>query len=145
MSQRTIVLKGKLGRRYEEARLSVAAYPGYLMEMATGADAGKYKPHATAGGKAIPVFLVEDDYQGKTIDDQYAIGDLGRFVIADVGDVINAVLTTSQTIAVGDYLESAGNGQLRVLASGVAIARAEAAVTTTASADFIPVQILGAQ
>lgn len=144
MAQRTIVLKGKLGRRYEEARLSVAAYPGYLMEMATAGDAGKYKPHATAKGKAIMVFMVEDDFRGNTIDDQYAIGDLARFVVAEPGDIINAVLADGETIVVGDYLESAGDGTLQKLTDGVALARAEEDLDLAAAGanDFLPVMIL---
>ncbi len=142
MPQNTIVLKGKLGRRYEEARMSVAGKPGYLVEPATGADAGKIKPHATAAALAEKMFLVEDDLQGGTIDGTYAIGDLGRYVIAEPGDVINIVLTTSQTITKGEKLESAGDGTLRTLAAGVALAVAEEDVTTTGTVDFCPARIL---
>lgn len=142
MPQRTIVLKGKLGRRYEEARLSVAGKPGYLMEMATGADAGKYKPHATAGGNTPRVFLIEDDFKGETIDDEVAIGEIGRLWHAEPGDIVNCVLTTSQTITVGEFLESAGNGTFRTLASGTAILQAEEDVTTTGTVDFCPAKVV---
>lgn len=144
MAQNTIVLKGKLGRRYEEARVVGTPKPGYLGCPAEGADAGKIKVHPTAGGTAVEkIFFVEDDFQGKTIDDAYAAGDVGRYVFAETGDVINVVLTESQTITKGEKLESAGNGKLRTLASGEAIAVAEEDVTTgSGEEDFCPARIL---
>ena len=118
MADRTIVLKGKLGRRYEEGRLSVAAKPGYLMQMSLTSDAGKYRPHATSGGKSSNLFMVEDDFQGNTIDDAYAIGDVARMVYAEPGDIINAVLKAEQNVAANALLKSNGDGTLVVASSG---------------------------
>lgn len=141
MAQNTIVLKGKLGRRYDEAKMSVAGYPGYLVEF--DAD-DKLKPHATSGGDCIARFLIEDDFQGKTIDDVYAIDSLGRAVTAEPGDIINAVLKAGQTVVRGGPLKSNGDGTLIAQGgTGTIICWAETGLDLAASGvnDFIPVYV----
>lgn len=149
MAQNTIVLKGKLGRRYEEARCSVAAKPGYLMQMSLTSDAGKVRPHATSGGKSTRLFMVEDDLQGLTIDDTYAIDSLGRMVYAEPGDVINAVLKGGQNVAANALLISNGDGTLIVAPTSAGettdnvVGRVITALNLTAlSDDFCPIIVI---
>lgn len=135
-TMKTILLKGDLGKLYEEARANGAITPGHIIE--TDAN-GEVKVHATAAGAWGGAVAIEDalqgpdlvNTQGNTINDAYPDDALVRYIQLQSGEVWNAILTTSQTIAKGGGLESAGNGRLRALAAGVLIAYAEEAVTTT--------------
>lgn len=97
-----------------EAAADAALTPGELLVWSSDDQLG---PHATAGGNALPMFCVEDPYNGDTaaaaIDTDYASGELARYVIAQPGDVVNAFLADGQTVAKGDALESDGAGALK--------------------------------
>jgi hypothetical protein len=70
--------------------------------------------HATAAGTAIPKFALEDDLQGKGIDDAYAEGDKAQCWTPTRGDRVYALLKAeSAAVAIGDFLESAGDGTLQ--------------------------------
>lgn len=107
----TIQIRSK-GNEYREEALCITAVitPGMLVER-TSAD--KFKPHATAGGLAKPLFAIEDDLQGNSITDDYAVGDLVQAVLCQRGDIVNALLADGETVVIGDALESAGTGKLR--------------------------------
>ena len=124
-----IHLKGS--GRHEEGVASVASIkPGHLIALDS---ANQLVPHPTAAGYAEKAFAIEDALQGKTIDDSYARLDVVSYVIAQPGDVIYAWLSNGETITVGEYLESNGNGELQAASAGVAIAVALEAVDTSDS------------
>lgn len=147
-TMKTILLKGDLGRRYEEALAGGTITPGHILQKASD---DTVVVHATAGGAfggawdgsvAIEDALIGPDgvaTKGNTIDDNYVSGDRVRFIYVAPGEVFNGILTTSQTIVIGAQLTSAGNGRLKVAngTSDVVIAIAEEAVTTTASTSRI--------
>lgn len=148
MAKETIFLKtGREGEPLpKEGKAAAAITPGQLIKY--DSTAGQVIRHATAGGSAAKMFAIEDSLQGKQISDDYAQNSRVQFVHAGPGDEINAILATSQTIAVGDYLESAGNGNLRK-ASGEEselpssmIGIALEAVTTTSSVARIKIAIM---
>jgi len=154
----TILLKGREHQVvYIEATAGGTITPGHLVQI--GSD-GLVVVHAAAGGSAPGgMFALEDDAQGRGITDTYdsttnknvLIGVCGR------GAEVYAILTTSQTVAIGDALESAGNGTLRKhvaqttvgaqspgvgARSGQIVGRAIDAVTTTASVARIQVRVV---
>lgn len=96
-----------------EAVSDAAITPGELLVWSSDDQLG---PHATAGGNALPMFCVEDPYNGDTtaaaIDTDYASGELSRYVFAQPGDVVYAFLADGQTVAKGDALQSDGAGAL---------------------------------
>ncbi len=104
----TIKLKSYLNIQ-EEAVATGAITPGNLLAIGASGVAN----HAVASGNAQPIFAFEDELQGKTISDDYAIGDLVQILYPTPGDEVYANLATSQTIVAGDFLESAGNGALQ--------------------------------
>lgn len=124
----TIVLKGC--PRYEEAVASGVILPGQLGKID---NAGKILRHSTAGGAAEKLFVREDALQGKTVDDAYAVDDQVGYVCAKAGDEIAVVLDAAENVVIGDGLESAGNGNLQKLTSGVRLATAMEALDLTAS------------
>jgi hypothetical protein len=79
---------------------------------------GVYVPHAVADGPAARAFAIEDALQGKTIDDNYASGDLVRFIIALPGDHVLGILETGANVADGALLASNGAGLLQVPGAG---------------------------
>ena len=66
------------------------------------------------------MFAKEDDLQGNGIDVDYTVGKLVQYLTPVLGDQINALLTTSQTIKKGNFLSSQGDGKLKkyVVSSG---------------------------
>jgi hypothetical protein len=106
----TIYLKSytKIFEEYEVEGSAVK--PGMLVELTSN---NKVKKHATAGGQSIPMFVIEDKFQGKAISDSYVAGDRAQVWIPTRGDQVYALLADEQSVSVGDFLESNGAGYLR--------------------------------
>lgn len=147
MAANTVKVK-KYSDVVEEYPAGGTITPGMLLQLGS---AGTVTAHATSGGKAVPImFALEDELQGKGIDDNYATGDVVQVWIPGRGDIVNAILTTSQNIAVGDLLVSSGSGRLReyvsesgvVFEDGTIIGQAVEAVTTTTATARIKVRII---
>lgn len=131
-----------------DERLAAAAItPGHLVEL-TSAD--KFQKHSTQSGNQDATFALENATLGKTITDDWASGDTVTARTFQRGDQVYAILTTSQTVVIGDLLESAGDGTLQKYAqdsTGVyrlnqIVAKAIEAVTTTGSTSRIKIQIV---
>jgi hypothetical protein len=124
----TVRLKG-IGTRLE-AVAGGTITPGHLIKQNSS---GLLVVHATAGGFAERIFAVENDLNGKEIDDNYLVNDYVQSEIYRPGDEVLAfVVASGSAIVVGDYLESAGDGSLRKLASGTPLATAIEAVDNSA-------------
>jgi hypothetical protein len=100
-----------------EYEVAEAVIPGALVAPVAGAET--ITNHATAGGNAVPMFALEDELQGKGIGDDYATGDRAQVWIPYRGDIVNALLSTNQHIAIGDFMESDGEGKLQKFAGDV--------------------------
>lgn len=123
--------------------------PGMLIEQYS---ATQVRAHSTAAGNAEKMFAVEDELQGKTIDDNYSATNVVFCWLPMRGDIVNAILAHGQNIAtVGTFLVSNGNGHLKAKTSyastgdvdveeivGVAIE----AVNATSAAARIKVRII---
>ncbi|MHC4123662.1 MAG: hypothetical protein ACYSSI_08835 [Planctomycetota bacterium] len=94
----------------EEIVAAAAITPGMLLEP-TSAD--KVQVHSTAEGNALPMFALEDQNQGNDIDDAYAADDQVLVWFPQRGEMIEALLADGETIVIGDYLASNGDGYLR--------------------------------
>lgn len=117
MAIKTIVFKGR-GIR-DEALAAGAINPGYLLERTSGAST--VQAHSTAAGNAQAMFAVENEYEGNDIDDAYALDDTTFFEHVQRGGMVYAlVAAAAAAIVEGDYLESAGDGTLRVLTADAA-------------------------
>lgn len=95
--------------------------PGHLIERYNSAGTPLYRKHSTAGGAAVPIFALNQPMLNKGVDDAYAINDLVEAGIFQSGSLVWALIGVL-TVVQGDKLESAGNGTLRLLAAGIAIA-----------------------
>ena len=123
----------------EEAVASVAVSPGHLLKRDSD---GKFKPHDAALGYAESLWATEDDLQGNSITDEYAIAARVFGYHAYSGDEINALFTASENIAIGDNLESAGDGTLQEYTSGVVVAVAIEAVVSAVAGTHYAVKII---
>lgn len=94
-----------------EFEASATITPGMLLKIYTD---GTVRPHAVAGGNATKMFALEDELQGKGINTDYASGDKVQVMIGRPGDVVNALLKDDETVTVGEYLESDGEGRVQV-------------------------------
>lgn len=104
--------------------------PGHLIHR-HDSSGFKWRKHNSAGG-AGNAYALDQSEMNKGLSDLYASGDLVKAAVAEPGATFYALLPSGQNITQGALLESNGNGTLKVLASGVAIAVALESVNTTA-------------
>jgi hypothetical protein len=116
MTKHTIVLKNYLNI-YNEYDAASAITPGELLEVTS---AGKVQAHSSGGGAAIKMFAVEDELQGKDIDEDYAADDPLQVWFPTPGDEVNAILADGQNVDIGDFLVSNGDGTLKAYGSETA-------------------------
>ena len=95
---------------YNEHGVAAAAItPGMLVQGVTSLT-----PHSTASGTAARTFALERDEMGDGIEVPYKIGDVVKVGSFAPGDVVNALVASGAAIAAGSFLESAGDGTLKV-------------------------------
>lgn len=107
-ANKTILLKGLLGRRREEADAIAAITPGHMIEIApTG-----LQPHSVRGGKWGRAVAIEDSFQGRTIADAYDTTTYKKtqYLYLEPGDVFNALLHGGENVAIGDWAIGYGDG-----------------------------------
>ena len=112
MAFKTIVLKGDPLQM--ELKADAAITPGMILVRTTTG----IKKHATAGGNVAPKLMaIENSLEGQEIGDDYSTGDMCQFVALRPGDEAYALLADDETITVGEYLESHGDGMLKAHAT----------------------------
>ena len=109
MAYNTIKVK-KYSDVIEEMVASAAVTPGMLLIIES---TGKVKAHDQADKDAFPIFALEDELQGKGIDDAYAANAPVQCWIPYRGDIVNAILADGQKVVIGDPLTSDGYGRLK--------------------------------
>lgn len=115
----TIWLGGSERVVINDIAASEAITPGHLIERFNNAGVQRFRKHASAGGAVARVVAIEHAMVNKGVDDDYAANDLVEAVAMKSGDTAWMLIASGQTIVAGDEMESAGNGTLRKLASGV--------------------------
>ena len=109
MAYNTIKVK-KYSDVIEEMVASAAVTPGMLLIIES---TGKVKAHNQADKDVFPIFALEDELQGKGIDEAYAANDPVQCWIPYRGDIVNAILADGQKVVIGDPLTSDGYGRLK--------------------------------
>src|ERR1044072_8253678 len=103
-AERTIVTKGKSYGHHDEGILDTIVSPGMHIQLA--AD-GHYDPSPATAAELVktnPMIVKEDAYQGKTVNDAYAVGDVVFYYEPIPGDHCLLLVKSGENIAVGDYL-----------------------------------------
>lgn len=140
---KTISLKGT-PIRFERVSME-AITPGHLVQLHTD---GKLKKHATAAVAAPKAFACEnetpwEDITGNAIDKAWASGDRVQYGVFHSGCVVNAVVAAAApAIVYGDGLESAGNGTVRKVTTGVVIGWAEESVDNSGGSAIARIAML---
>ena len=132
MAYNTIKVK-KYSDVIEQKVASAAITPGMLLIIE---NTGKVKAHNLADKDAFPIFALEDELQGKGIDDAYAANDPVQCWIPYRGDIVNAILADGETVVIGDALTSDGEGRLKKHVTDVGASAAELV-------SVYPLQIVG--
>ena len=104
----TILLKGEPTRYEREAAGAIT--PGHLLVLGSG---DTVIVHGTAEGNTSKWFAVENDIAGDDLDHAYASGEKVQIHAAKTGEELYVYIAAGENIAIGDYLESAGSGQLK--------------------------------
>jgi len=107
-SNKTVVVRGDVQR--EEFKTNGTPSPGHLLEIDSSGDV---LPHNSAGENMYPLFALENDLQGDDIDTAYADNVQAQCAWAKPGVMVNAILADGENVAIGDLLESAGDGTLQ--------------------------------
>ena len=94
----------------EEYAAASVITPGNLIELTSS---GTVQNHSTEGGNALPMFALEDELHGRGIEDDYAAADKVQCWVAQPGEIVYARLADGESVAPGDFLESAGGGTLK--------------------------------
>lgn len=89
-----------------------AIAPGHLLKRQNTSDIA-FGKHASSSGASQGLVALEDSDRGYTINDNYALGDYLHVLYLYPGDVFWGWLAVSQSINIGDFLVSAGNGNLK--------------------------------
>ena len=130
MAKNTIKVK-KYADVVEEIKATeVAITPGMLLERTS---AGLVQACTATTGAVFPMFALENELQGKGIDDNYAVSAQIQCWIPGRGDMVYALLEDGEDVEIGEFMESAGNGKLQVLTTGQPIAVAVEAVDDSGS------------
>lgn len=106
--------------------------PGHLVEKTS---AGEYGKQDTQDAAAAPLFAREFSEDNRAYDDDYADGEELMMVHAGRGAKIYAWLPSGQDIDDGALLGANGDGTLKAVGSGVALAYADEAVDNSAGPD----------
>lgn len=110
MSYNTIKLK-KYFDVIEEYTAAATITPGMILEHTT---ADKVQAHSAAGQNVIPIIALEDELQGNGIDDNYSADDQVQCWVPLRGEIAYLILEDGENAAIGNLLESAGDGRVQV-------------------------------
>lgn len=99
--------------KLDEHKADGAVRPGDLLSRsATGVD------HTTVAGQGGVLFAAHDRLQGKTIDDNYAAGDMVQCFAPQRGDLVWAWLADEENIVAGAPLTNTATGALSAATVG---------------------------
>jgi len=115
MAIKRIIVKGTALRDEDTAVAGIT--PGHLCEQV----AAGVQVHSGAGLNAVPTFAVERDLVGDGIGVAYVALDTVLLAHPRSGDIINGLVAAAAAAIVrGDYLESAGDGTVRIATTDAA-------------------------
>ncbi len=112
MARSVVLLRGDAREEAGIASTGASIVPGWLVDY-DDSDVPHFVGHQTGGGVAAAIFARQNtEYDGKDLNTQITDLDSFTVIFPNKGAKINAV--TSDTILRGDYVQSAGNGQVQL-------------------------------
>ena len=134
MAKNTIKIKKYTDVIEEYTSTAVTITPGMLIELTS---AGLVQKHSVSTGRALVMFALEDELQGKTIADVYAVSTKVQCWLPGHGDMVYALLADGETAVIGNWLASNGAGRL-IVSTTNPIGQAVEAVDMRGSAGVDP-------
>jgi len=125
---KTILLRGSMNNHSERKCGPTAITPGMLI--ATDSQ-DRFVPHASAAGKASPLFARENSIVGRGFDTDYAEGETTLAWHGQAGDQFYAFLEAGANVAIGAILESNGAGALQAVTGNFGLVKALEAVNNS--------------
>lgn len=116
MAKNTIKIKNYLNV-FEELKAAGTIKPGMLVEVTSD---GEVQAHSTQNGNALPKFAIENELAGEGITDDYAADDQVQVWTPSRGDLVYGLLADGQSVDIGDFLASNGDGYLKAFEGGSA-------------------------
>lgn len=117
--------------------------PGHLIERYdAGSGVVKWRVHSTQAGAAAKAVALNWSSMNKGVDDNYTASDLMEAIIAPSGVNLWMIIASGQNIAIGNFLESAGDGTLRIYNAGVRLFQALETIATVTVTTRIRVEAL---
>ncbi len=110
MADNRIQLLGDFVREERDAGGTIT--PGHLVEVDSSGD---FIVHNTGAAAHAHSFAIEDEMQGRNIGVDYTSGDKTQVNYQKPGNEVYAWLEAGTNAAIGDILESAGDGTLQAL------------------------------
>ena len=110
MADNMIQLKGEFQRKELAAAAGIS--PGHLVERDSS---GEFAVHSTASGPHGSCFAVENELEGSNPDVDYTADERVQVNYQVKGNEVMAILAAVQNVAIGAFLESAGDGTLQAL------------------------------
>ena len=133
----SILVKSMGVPNIEEIAAASAITPGMLVVRGASGMAA----HSETGGNLAPVRVaLEDSLQGNDKNDAYAANDLVRVWTPQAGDKGYLILSDGQSVAIGDELESAGNGYVNKYTADTV--EAESSNEVSAAVTIYPMNIV---
>ena len=119
----TVILAGTYIHKEGTVKASTTILPGHLLDYETD---GKIKLHGGAGLNASRMFAIENAMMGLGITDAYVstttvLQNILFGVFHNGSEVYALVPAGAAAIAIGDWLESVGDGTLRLSVSDTAV------------------------
>ena len=136
---RKILLRdsGNGSAQFDERPAETIITPGMLVQYNAN---DKVVVQDTADATDVELlFALEDNLQGRTIDDDYAVDDLCKYCAVKSGDQVYAI--ASEAIAVGDRVGANGDGKVKAWVSGKQLGFV-VAIASTADGDRVILQII---
>jgi hypothetical protein len=120
-SPNTIYLGGEITKLNEHI-LGVAGTPGMVLEFYTDGTVTKLRPHSSADEVQTAIVLLEKTLHNEGITGTYAIGELAYAAHFHPGSSFYGIAVSGQNIQAGEYLQSNGDGKLKVATATTATA-----------------------
>jgi hypothetical protein len=134
MAKHTIKIRKYADVIEEYTSTAVEITPGYLLEVTS---AGLVQAHSSNTGRALAMFAIEDELQGRGIDVNYAASTKVQCWLPGHGDMVYAFLADGQNAVIGNWLASNGAGKL-IVSTTNPIGQAVEAVDMSGSAGVDP-------
>ncbi len=129
MARRTVKIKKYFDVIIEHEAAGTIT-PGHLVALN---NENKVAVHAADAGRALPMFALEDELQGRGIGTNYTAGEPVQVWVAGRGEEVYAILEANENVSIGDFLVSKGNGKLKKIASDTVADAQVIGVALTAS------------